>query len=152
MNPTLNPFEKLLVDLVSAKVEFITVGGIACVMNGYIRATEDVDILIKKNKENIKKLVTFLSSYGEGYGSQLQDSDFEYEEGAVRLIEEFPLDIFVIMGGNRYEDLTKFVQTIDVAGYQIPFLNAEGLIQLKTNSVREKDKIDVLNLKKLNHS
>jgi hypothetical protein len=40
-----NPYERLLVDLAEAGVQFVTVGGIACAFNGYVRATEDVDIL-----------------------------------------------------------------------------------------------------------
>jgi len=42
----MNPFEKLLVALAEAEVRFVTVGGMACAFNGYVRATQDVDILI----------------------------------------------------------------------------------------------------------
>ena len=39
-------FEKLLVGLVNAGVDFATVGGVAVSLNGHVRATEDVDILL----------------------------------------------------------------------------------------------------------
>ncbi len=149
MNPTLNPFEKLLVGLAEANVEFITVGGMACVMNGYVRATEDVDILINKTSINIKKLLSFLSQYGEGFGAELTEADFNDEEGAIRVIEEFPIDIFVVMGGRHYEDLRKYVEIIRIHEHPISFLNPEGLVLLKSNSVREKDRIDVLHLRGL---
>ncbi len=149
MNPTLNPFEELLVGLVQAKIDFITVGGMACVMNGYVRATEDVDILVKRTPENIKQLVHFLSSYGEGFGAELNDSDFNDEEGAVRIIENFPIDIFVVMGGKHYEDLEQNVKFVEVFGSRIPFLDPDGLILLKSDSVREKDRIDVDHLRAL---
>jgi len=149
MNPTLNPFEELLVGLVQSKIEFITVGGMACAMNGYLRATEDVDIIIKHHPENIQKLIQFLSTYGQGFGAQLQETDFSDEEGAIRLIEEFPIDIFVVMGGNHYEELKPYQESVAIEQTQIPFLNAEGLIRLKKNSVRQKDKIDVVNLQAL---
>jgi hypothetical protein len=146
MNPILNPFEELLVGLVRSKIEFITVGGMACAMNGYLRATEDVDILIKRTPANIKNLIQFLSTYGQGFGSQLQESDFADEEGAIRLIEEFPIDIFVVMGGKHYEELKPFQENVAIEQTEIPFLNTDGLILLKKNSVRQKDKIDVVNL------
>lgn len=149
MNPILNPFEELLVGLVRAEIDFITVGGMACVMNGYVRATEDVDILVKRTPENISKIVHFLSSYGEGFGAELTETDFDDEEGAIRIIEEFPLDIFVVMGGRHYEDLLKHVNFIEVSGSRIPFLNPDGLILLKEGSVREKDRIDVEHLRGL---
>lgn len=39
-------FEKLLVLLAEATVDFIGVGGIAVSIQGYVRLTEDVDLLI----------------------------------------------------------------------------------------------------------
>ena len=44
--PLESSFEKLLVLLVKSDVRFITVGDIAVCLNGYVRLTEDVDILI----------------------------------------------------------------------------------------------------------
>ena len=50
-------FEKLLVDLARSKVRYVTVGGLACALNGYVRATFDVDILIEPSSENIEMLL-----------------------------------------------------------------------------------------------
>lgn len=149
MNPILNPFEELLVGLVKAKVEFITVGGMACAMNGYLRSTEDVDILIKKDPENVKRLLHFLTGYGEGFGKELSETDFADEEGAIRVIESFPIDIFVVMAGQHFEDFQKQTKTVSVDDTPIPYLDHHGLIKLKTGSVREKDKIDVYHLNQI---
>lgn len=43
MTLELSQFEKLLAGLVRAEVKFITAGGLACAMCGYIRTPEDVD-------------------------------------------------------------------------------------------------------------
>lgn len=115
MNPTSNPFEELLVGLTKAGVKFITVGGLACAFNNYVRVTEDVDILILRNKENIQALLKFLSRYGEGFGAELEESDFQDEEGAIRVIETFPIDIFTVMGGHHYEDLKKMSEKIKIS-------------------------------------
>lgn len=149
MTTTLNPFEKLLVDLVEAKVDFITVGGLACAFSGYVRGTEDVDILIKRTPKNIRALINFLSSYGEGFGAELKEEDFADEEGAIRVNETFSIDIFVVMGGKHYEALEKFKELYSLGNHKIPYLNAEGLIVLKSKSMREKDQMDVVQLRAL---
>ncbi len=146
MNPTSNPFEELLVGLTKAGVKFITVGGLACAFNNYVRVTEDVDILILRNKENIQTLLKFFSGYGEGFGAELEESDFQDEEGAIRVIEVFPIDIFTVMGGHHYEDLKKMSEKIKIQETEISYLNKDGLILLKKDSVREKDRLDVIQL------
>ena len=42
------PYEKLLAKLARAEVKFIIVGGVAVALNGFVRTTEDVDILIER--------------------------------------------------------------------------------------------------------
>ncbi len=48
MEPT---FEKLLVLLADGQVQFVLVGGVAVTLHGYIRLTEDVDILVERSKK-----------------------------------------------------------------------------------------------------
>ncbi|KAB2880990.1 nucleotidyltransferase family protein [bacterium] len=57
----MNVYEELLVLLVKNEIKFITVGGFACAFNGYIRPTQDVDILVEHNEENISKIGSSLS-------------------------------------------------------------------------------------------
>jgi hypothetical protein len=149
MNPDYTPFEKLLVDLVRADIRFMTVGGVACSLSGFVRTTEDVDILVSLNGDNIHRLLQTLIGFGQGAARELTPDDFTDEEGAVRVVEEFPLDLFVRMGGMHYEDLLPYVRQAEWDGVQIPFLGPEGLILLKKDSLREKDQIDVLALRRL---
>jgi hypothetical protein len=44
-------FEKLLVDLARAEVDFAVVGGVAVSLNGFVRATDDLDILVQEAPE-----------------------------------------------------------------------------------------------------
>jgi hypothetical protein len=53
-SPTSTPenyfqFEKLLANLARGAVDFAVVGGVAVSLNGFVRATEDVDILVHPN-------------------------------------------------------------------------------------------------------
>ena len=145
--PLESSFEKLLVLLIRNEVGFITVGGIAVCLNGYVRLTEDVDILVDPAEANIRKLIETLSGFGEGYAAELTLDDFRDEEGAIRVIEAIEncqVDIFVRMQGLYLEDFaedTRYFETSE--GVRIPYLDSKGLIALKSKSLREKDRVDV---------
>lgn len=98
-------FEKLLVRLVDHEVQFIVVGGVAVALQGYMRMTEDVDILIESSPNNVERLLRALADYGEGFARELSPGDFTDEEGAIRIIEESEycqIDIFTRMVGLHY--------------------------------------------------
>jgi predicted nucleotidyltransferase len=142
------PYEKLLESLARAEVKFIIVGGVAVALNGFVRTTDDVDILIERSSGNVARLLEALSSFGEGCARELSFADFDEAEGAVRVIEDFPLDIFTLMRGHSYPDLIGSVRQTVIRGATIDFLNAEGLIRLKQHSDRDKDQIDIVALRK----
>ncbi len=65
------------------------------------------------------------------------------------MIGNFPLDIFVRMSGLRYHDLEQYCRKHDAGAVQIPHLGQEVLILLKKHGHREKDRIDILALRRL---
>jgi hypothetical protein len=145
-----NTFEGLLGVLVGNQVRFTLVGGLAVSLNGFIRTTEDMDILVDDHPLNLRNLLNCLLQFGEGYAGELGPSDFSDEEGAIRVREDFDLDIFVRMRGIKYQDMTGHIRHYVMAdGTKIPYLDADGLILLKKGSVREKDLIDVAALTRI---
>jgi predicted nucleotidyltransferase len=142
------PYEKLLEGLARAKVKFIVVGGVAVALNGFVRTTDDVDVLVENSPENINCLLTELASFGEGHARELSPKDFDNTEGAIRVIEDFPVDIFTVMRGKTYHDFKDSLHQIEICGAQVSYLNVEGLIQLKSGSTREKDLLDIAALRK----
>jgi hypothetical protein len=143
------PYEKLLAKLARADVKFIIVGGVAVALNGFVRTTEDVDILIEASAENVVRLLDELRHFGEGHARELSIGDFSDSEGAIRVIEDFPLDVFTIMRGKRYADLVGATKTTRIDDVEVRYLNAEGLIALKGDSQRDQDRIDVAALRSL---
>ncbi len=149
MEPT---FEKLLVLLAEGEVEFVLVGGVAVTLHGYVRLTEEVNILIEPSTTNITRLLATLANYGEGFARELTPDDFTDEEGAIRIVEETEMsqiDIFTRMSGLHYSDLASDADALDLAGHSIKFASKAALIRLKERSQREKDQLDVTALKKL---
>src|SRR6266446_6275385 len=146
------PYEKLLENLARAEVNFILVGGVAVALNGFVRTTEDVDILIERSPENVARLLDALSGFGEGHARELTAADFDEAEGAIRIIEDFPLDVFTVMRGKRYADLIHSIRQTRINDVEVNYLNADALISLKENSKRDKDRIDVSALRGSKHT
>jgi predicted nucleotidyltransferase len=149
MEPT---FEKLLVILAEAGVEFVVVGGVAVTLHGYVRLTDDVDILIESSPTNIQRFLDSLANYGEGFARELSSEDFTDEEGAIRIVEETELsqvDVFTRISGLRYLDLKMDASILSLHGHEIAYASKSALIRLKSNSVREKDQFDVAALRQL---
>jgi hypothetical protein len=145
-------FEKLLALLAEAGVAFVLVGGVAVTIQGYVRLTEDVDVLVDDDPENLRRLLTTLSGYGEGFASELSIADFTEEEGAIRIVEESEqcqIDVFTRMTGRRYHDVLEDADSFLVKGHSIPVASKAALIGWKEASTREKDRLDALALKRL---
>ncbi len=137
------PYEKLLVALVRSGVDFAVVGGVAISMNGFVRATEDVDILVNEAPENLRKLLPCLEQWGEGWARELKVEDFAIQEGSIRLVEDFCLDMFVKMRGKALDDFRPRLRFLETSGVRIPYVAPVDLIFLKDGSWRDKDKLDV---------
>lgn len=142
-------FEKLLVELARSGIDFAVVGGVAVSLNGFVRATDDLDILISDAPHNVKRLLEELAKWGEGFARELKVEDFIPQEGSIRIMEEFDLDVFTRMRGKSLEDFRARVRYLDTAGVRIAYLAPEDLIFLKQTSWREKDQIDVATLRRI---
>ncbi|MDB6069933.1 MAG: hypothetical protein JWL81_1104 [Verrucomicrobiales bacterium] len=145
-------FEKLLVRLAEAGILSIVVGGVAVTMQGYVRLTEDVDILLENSEDNIARFLDCLSHYGEGFARELCIEDFTDEEGAIRIVEETEscqIDVFTVMAGFHYQDIIADADYFPVGGHSIAFASKSSLIRWKGKSVREKDRMDAMALRRL---
>jgi len=146
---TVSRFEKLLVALAQAGIDYALVGGLAVILNGYPRATVDVDILVSDSQENLRKLLDCLSHWGEGWARELKVEDFVPEEGSIRVMEDFDLDIFTRLQGRSLADFRSRLRHLEASGVQIPYLGPQDLILLKEGSWREKDQLDVAALRRI---
>ena len=145
-------FEKLLALLADSGVRFIVVGGVAVTLNGYVRLTEDVDILLEPSRSNIDQFLAAMSGFGEGFARELSGDDFTDEEGAIRIVEEVEqcqVDAFTRLGGQHYGDLLTDAETFRMGTRDIHYASRAALIRLKQRSVREKDRLDVMALRRL---
>lgn len=132
-------------------VRYILVGGHAIRLNGILRATEDVDILVPFDLENGVRLVaglSFLESAHEidpaWFTREANDPDIEN----IRVADRIVIDILFAVNGETYETLQPHVRVVELEGVSIPVLDIDGLLKAKTD-YREKDLLDKVMLKRL---
>ena len=137
-----DPLLRLLGRFGEEGVEYVLVGGQAVRLNGFVRATEDVDVLVRPTRENGERVIralNFLESSRE-----LDPAWFEPQPGEIeniRVADELIVDLLFAANGETYESMQPFTREIIVDGVRIRVLNIDGLLRTKT-SVREKDILD----------
>jgi hypothetical protein len=123
-------------------VQYILVGGQAVRLNGFLRATEDIDILLPSSIENGRRVIKALSFLPAS--QELEPEWFAVtatEPENIRVADALLIDLLFAANGQTYENLQDHVRTIVVEGVDIRTLDIEGLLKTKTD-YRDKDRID----------
>jgi hypothetical protein len=145
-------FAKLLAGLADHDVRFLIVGGVAVTLHGYVRLTEDLDILLDPVEENITRFLGYMVGFGEGFARELCVDDFDDAEGAVRIVEaseQIQLDVFTRMSGVHYSDVISDADILELGTRMIRYASKASLIRWNEGSVREKDRLDAMALRQL---
>jgi hypothetical protein len=140
---TPDPLLRLLARFREEGVEYVLVGGQAVRLNGYLRATEDIDVLVKATRANGEKIIRALNFLPSSVELEPQwfvpDPDGQVEN--IRIADELLLDLLLAANGHTYESVLQHVREIEVEGVSIRVLNIDGLLKTKTD-YREKDILD----------
>lgn len=132
-------------------VRYVLVGGHAVRLQGFLRATEDIDLLVPFDEINGRKLIdslSFLESASEldpqWFTQQANEPDIQN----IRVADQLVIDILFAANGETFDSLQAHIQTLNLDGLEIPVLDIEGLLKTKTGH-REKDQLDRQMLEKL---
>lgn len=131
-------------------VAYVLIGGYALHANGLIRATGDVDILVRNTPENNARWIAALSELPDGAASGLNgepnpfpvDADTDDEPGVIRIFDEFVVDVLPKACGCSYEDLEPYIARLEEPGRGINVLDLDGL-SLTKRGARDKDRSDL---------
>ncbi len=145
-------YKEMLQLLLEEKVDFMIVGAYALGTHGYPRATGDIDIWVKPNKTNSKKLYKALARFGAPL-DQIQIDEFA-TEGIVFQIGVIPrrIDIITKIDGVTYEEADEDKIIVEIEGLRIPVISLEKLIKNKRATGRERDELDIKILTKKKNS
>lgn len=142
-NPHSDLFLQLLRRFQEEGVQYVLVGGQAVRLNGFMRATEDVDVLLKPSRANGEKIIRALSFLPSSV--DLDPAWFEPpasgEVENIRVADDLLLDLLFAANGHTYDGLQDCMVELDVQGVTVKLLNINGLLKTKTD-YREKDILD----------
>jgi len=138
----------MLESLLEENVSFIVVGAYALAAHGYPRATGDMDIWVKPEKQNSRRLYRALAKFGAPM-DQIREDDFS-EIGIIFQIGVAPrrIDIITEIDDVEFEEADEAKIITEVEDLRLPVLSIDKLIKNKMATGREKDLLDVKLLKK----
>jgi hypothetical protein len=131
-------------------VDYILIGGFAVILYGLPRLTQDVDLFIKNNEDNVHRLKTALNNI-------FQDENIN--EITVEELNQYPvirygspdgfyIDLIVKIGEIfTYTDMD--YEILEVEGHKVKIATVETLFRLKEGTIRPIDKNDAMFLKEL---
>jgi hypothetical protein len=132
-------------------LDYVLIGATAMGVHGLIRATEDIDLLVKATAENIERLRTALSTAYDG------DPNIE-DISSADLMGDYPAVRYYPPSGDLYFDiLTRLGERVtferiererkEVAGTTVWVATPAALYRLKKGTVRVKDHQDAAALR-----
>ena len=121
-------------------VAYVVVGGFAINRLGFVRATEDIDLLIARDRANQVLVKRALEILPDRAIRELGDEDIA-EWVVVRVNDDITVDLMTEACGVRYEDAANGIEMETIDGVSIPFAGAELMLRMKQGT-RDKDAAD----------
>jgi hypothetical protein len=145
----LNPdFKDMLSCLKDEKVDFIIVGAYALAAHGFPRATGDIDIWVRSDAENARKVMRALAKFGAPL-SDISAHDFDIPDRVVQLgVEPSRIDLLTSIDGVEFDEAWGEKITISIDELEIHILSKGHLIKNKLAAGRDKDQGDIAWLEK----
>ncbi len=143
-------FRDLLVCFADAGADFVIVGGFAVAHHGHVRATKDIDVLVRPIHENAIKVMRGLVAFGAPIQAlHIGADDFARAGKVVQLgVPPLRVDLLTSVSGIDYEDAVVEASTIDVDGRVVRLIGLDALIKNKRAAGRPQDLADVAQLEK----
>jgi len=140
---TQRDFKELLELFNRHKVEYIIVGAYALAFHGCPRYTGDLDVLIKPDSDNARKIIKAIKEFGFGSLS-LTPEDFSSQEKVIQLgIPPVRIDILTSLTGVTWEQVSSNRAKGDYGDIPVYFIGKDELIANKKSLGRHKDLADI---------
>lgn len=143
-------FRDLLIELSDADAEFVVIGGYAVAFHGHVRATKDMDVLVRPSTLNAKKVYKALAAFGAPLERfEVKEADFSDYGGVLQIgLPPRRIDILSKASGITFDDAVSENETFDVEGRRIPVIGIKALLKNKKAAAREQDLADIKALDK----
>lgn len=144
----------LLQPLVERGVDFVIIGGVAAVLHGSARITQDLDIVFATDETNLQALGKVLVGLKARLRGGPDDVPFVPDAAALRRVDLLTLvtdygalDVLARPSGmSSYESLRQNAERMDVGGFLVLVAHPLDLIAMKRTANRPKDLADIAEL------
>ncbi len=141
----------LLRHLVRRGVDFVVVGGIAMVIHGSARLTQDLDICFATDDANLGVLGAALSEVGAKLRGIAEEVPFVPDNRALRQLSIMTLEtrhgplhlLREPSGAPPYEELRRRATRVEIDGMAVLVASLEDLAAMKRAAGRPKDHLDL---------
>ena len=144
-------FTDMLAALLKSGVHFVVVGAHAVAVNAVSRSTLDLDLFVRPEGENSRRIVAALRDFGAPLGAHgVTEEDFA-RPGLVYQIGLPPrrIDLLTRISGVTFDEAWKGRVEADVGALRVPFLGLRELVRNKRASGRPKDLLDLETMKEI---
>jgi len=139
--------EKLLRSLKENKAIFVIIGATALPVYGYARATLDIDLFIKPDPRNIKRVMKALKEFGYDL-MDLAPEDFQKNKILIRQYT-VEADIHPFVKGISFDDVWKNKIKAKFGKTEVYFPSLDDMIKMKKAAGRAIDKEDLKYLSRI---
>jgi hypothetical protein len=138
----------MLLCLQEEKVDFLIVGAYALAAHGNPRATGDIDIWVKADAENGKRVIKALTVFGAPIAN-LSTDDFVRGDTIIQIgVVPCRIDIITGIDGVKFAEAWENKIEVTVDGLTLYILSKADLLKNKLAANRDKDQSDIAWLKK----
>ena len=144
----LNPdFRDMLSAFAAERVEYLVVGAYAMASHGYVRATGDLDLWVRPERDNAARVLRALSAFGAPTAG-LSEVDFEDADAVLQIgVAPRRIDVLTSIDGVTFGEAWEARREVEIDGVHVPVIGRVHLIRNKEATGRPKDRLDVERLR-----
>jgi hypothetical protein len=136
-------FREFLALLNAHSVDFIIVGGYALAYHGVPRYTGDIDVFVKPERKNAKRIINALAEFGFG-SLELSVEDFQKKDSVVQLgLPPVRIDIITSISGVTWEQAEASKVPGAYGDVSVCYIGKDQYIVNKRATGRAKDIADI---------
>ncbi len=137
-------FIDILSAFIDENVEFLLVGGYALGFHGYSRGTGDIDLWVRREESNSRRIILALSAFGAPL-FDVKNDDFLVENTVFQIgLPPNRIDVITDIDGVEFSDAWPGRSMVFAEGLEIPLIEKVLLLKNKKASGRPKDKPDII--------
>ena len=150
-------FQRLVEALNGGRVDYIVIGGVAMVLHGSARTTQDFDICYGRSPANLQAVAAALAPFHPYLRGAPPDLPFRLDAATLRSGLNFTLSSDVgdidllgeVTGVGGYRDLIDEAIWMDVYGERVAVMSLGSLERAKRSAGRLKDLVDLAEIEEI---